>query len=227
MIGRVSRFLLAAVLVPSVALAQAPVRTPQRRPVAKAPVSFARFALAPTGNEVRFVVHEQLMTMDLPSDAIGTTRAITGGIVLAPSGQVDPAGSRITIAMDSLRTDQEHRDSWIKSHTLRTDSFPTAVLVVRELQGLPKTLPTSGTMALKLVGDLTVHGVTRPWTWDVTLTANGSDYSGKATTHLKFGDFGMEPPHLMIVVSVVDDVKLEYDFHFLKQDIPPPIRSAQ
>jgi polyisoprenoid-binding protein YceI len=207
-----------AILIPCVALTQAPARPPQRRAGAIAATAApVHFAVAPSGNEARFVVREQLMTMDLPSDAIGTTKAITGGITLTRAGKVDPAASRIIIAMDSLVSDKEHRDTWIKSHTLRTDSFPTAVLVVRELQGFPAKLPTSGTLSLKLIGDLTVHGVNRPWTWDVTLTANGNDYTGKATTHLKFGDFGMEPPRLMIVMSVVDDVALEYDFHFVRQ----------
>lgn len=216
MIGCVARFVAAAALIPSVAVAQAPTRAMRTGTAAKPPAS-VHFALAPTGNQARFIVREQLTIFQSPNDAIGTTTAITGGIAFTPSGKIDPAGSRITIAMDSLATDKENRDKWIKSHTLRTDSFPTAVLVVKELQGLPTRLPTSGTMSLKLLGDLTVHGITRPWTWDVTLTADGNDYSGKATTHLKFGDFGMEQPRLMVVISVVDDVTLEYDFHFAKQ----------
>jgi polyisoprenoid-binding protein YceI len=218
MIGRVVRFVAAAVLIPSVALAQAPTRTPPKRPPAKVPAGApVHFVLAPIGNQARFIVREQLTTIEYPIDAIGTTSAITGSITLTPSGNIDPAGSRITIAMDSLASDKENRDRWVRTHTLRTDSFPTAMLVVKELQGLPKTLPTTGTISLKLVGDLTVHGITRPWIWDVTLTANGNDYTGKATTHFKFGDFGMEQPRLMIVISVVDDVKLEYDFHFVRQ----------
>jgi polyisoprenoid-binding protein YceI len=218
MIGRVARFVAAAVLIPSVALAQTSVRPPARRPAAKpAAPAAVHFALAPTGNQARFIVREQLTTIESPIDAIGTTTAITGGITLTPSGSIDPARSRITIAMDSLASDKENRDKWIRSHTLRTDSFPTATLVVKELQGLPKTLLTTGTLALKLAGDLTVHGVTKPWTWDVTLTVDGNDFTGKATTHIKFGDFGMDQPRLMIVISVVDDVKLEYDFHFVKQ----------
>jgi polyisoprenoid-binding protein YceI len=226
MIGRVARFVVAAILFPSVALAQASPRVQRQRPAATPLAAAVHFALARTGNEARFIVHEQLMTFDTPNEAIGRATAITGGITLAPSGQVDPAGSRITIAMDSLKSDKEHRDSWIKTHTLRTDSFPTVVLVVRQLQGLPAALPVSGIIALKLLGDLTIHGVTKPWTWDATLTADGDNYTGRATTHLKFGDFGMEIPHLMIVVSVVDDVKLEFDFHFVKQAASSSVRST-
>ncbi|HEY3934843.1 MAG TPA: YceI family protein, partial [Gemmatimonadales bacterium] len=78
---------------------------------------------------------------------------------------------------------------------------------------------TSGALSLHLAGDLTIHGVTRPTIWNVTLTAKGDDYTGTATTHIKFEDFGMEQPRLMIVVSVVDDVQLQYDFHFIRNAI--------
>jgi polyisoprenoid-binding protein YceI len=212
---RIVLYTLLAILIPAAAISQAPARKAQgaRRP---APSASVHLALAPAGNEARFIVREHLMTSDLPGDAIGTTKAISGGIVIGADGKIDPTHSAITVQMATLTTDQEHRDTWIKEHTLKTDSFPTTVFVVRELQGLPAKLPSSGTMALKMVGDFTLHGVTKPWTWDVTLTANGNEYTGRATTHLKFGDFGMEQPRLMIVMSVVDDVKLEYDFHFVK-----------
>jgi polyisoprenoid-binding protein YceI len=219
MIGRIVRFMAAALMVPGVALAQAPGRGPRKPAAAMAsPAPPVHFVLASTGNEARFVVREQLMIFETPNDAIGATTAIAGSITMTPTGKVDPAGSRITIIMDSLKSDKENRDSWIKSHTLRTDSFPITSIVVREIQGLPAKLPTSGTLSVKLLGDLTIHGVTRPWTWDVALKVNGNDYSGTATTHIKFGDFGMEQPRLMIVMSVVDDIKLQYDFHFVKTD---------
>jgi polyisoprenoid-binding protein YceI len=160
------------------------------------------------------------MTVQSPSNAVGTTHAITGGITVLPSGKVDPAQSRITVDLSTLVTDKENRDRWIKSHTLRTDSFPKAVIVVRDLPGLPATLPMSGTLSLRLVGDLTIHGVTRPSTWDVTMTANGNEYTGTASTHIKFEEFGMEQPRLMIVVSVVDDVQLQYNFHFVRSATP-------
>lgn len=208
---RIVRYTAVAILIPAAVLAQAPSRQ-----VAGTNPKPAVLTLAPTGNEARFILRETLAGASFPNDAIGATRSITGGITVSPDGKIDPAGSIITIQMTSLVSDQSRRDNWIRRNTLKTDSFPTATLVIKELQGFPAVLPTSGTMSFKLIGDFTVHGVTKPWTWDVTLTANGSDYTGRATTHLKFGDFGMEQPRVMIVLSVVDDVKLEYDFHFVK-----------
>jgi polyisoprenoid-binding protein YceI len=171
--------------------------------------------LAAEGSEARFIVREQLAGATLPNDAIGSTRAITGAIVLDRSGKVDRAASRIVVALDSLRSDQERRDRYIKRRTLVTDSFPTAEFVPTELQGFPATLPPAGALTFSILGDLTVHGVTRPVRWDVEATVEGGVLSGKATTHVQFGDFGMERPRVAIVLSVVDDIKLEFDFRFV------------
>ena len=212
---RVALYTALAVLIPAAALAQAsPGAATRQRPAA--PSLPVHLVLAATGNEARFIVRETLAGASLPNDAICATKSITGEIKLGPDGKVDTATSMITVQMATLTSDQARRDGWIKRNTLKTDSFPTATLVITELQGFPTVLPTSGTISFRLIGDFTVHGVTKPWTWDVTLTANGSEFTGRATTHLKFGDFGMEQPRVMVVLSVVDDVKLEYDFHFVK-----------
>ena len=50
-------------------------------------VAGLRFVVAPMGNEVRYRIREQLVRVDLPSDAIGKTADITGGIVLALSAE--------------------------------------------------------------------------------------------------------------------------------------------
>ena len=221
MIGYGVRLGVLAFLLPGLAAAQTRGVTPRplaaaTHPRPKVVPAPSRFTLAATGNQARFIVREHLMIMDAPNDAIGVTRAISGGITLSADGRIDPAGSKIVVDLSTLTSDKENRDSWIKSHTLKTDSFPNAVFVPRQFTGIGGALPNSGTAGVKLVGDLTVHGVTRPVTWDVTLTAQGNDYVGSASTHIKFEDFGMEQPRLMIVISVIDDVKLEYDFHFVK-----------
>lgn len=176
-----------------------------------------RLSVAPQGNEARFVVREQLVRAELPNDAVGATTAITGGITLDRRGGVDSTTSRIVVDLTSLKSDRDMRDRFIKRRTIVTDSFPTAVLVVTGIKGLPATLPTSGAMTLVLTGHLTIHGVTRPSTWNVTAQADGGAITGKAVTRIQFGDFGMAQPRVAVVLSVVDDIKLEYDFSFVRE----------
>lgn len=185
----------------------------------RAPV---RYTLAPAGNEARFIVREQLAGAELPNDAIGRTRSITGGIVLDAKGAVDRSASRITVDLTTLTSDEDRRDRFIKRRTIVTDSFPTAELVVTALRGLPAALPADATLSLTLLGELTIHGVTKPTSWEVQLSVRGGELSGRATTRIRFGDFGMEQPRVAVVLSVVDDIKLEFDFRFLKDDDEKP-----
>jgi polyisoprenoid-binding protein YceI len=203
---------LIALMAPAAALGQRPATSAPPKPIV--------LVVAPTGNQARYIVREQLARMELPNDAIGSTSGITGQIVLDGQGGVDSTASRITIDLTTLKSDRENRDRYVKRNTIVVDSFPTAELVVTGIRGLPATLPTSGPLAFTLVGRMTMHGTTTLTTWEVTAVANGDAFTGKATTRVKFGDFAMKQPRVMMVLSIVDDLKLEYDFHLVKQAAP-------
>jgi len=176
-----------------------------------------RYVLAPAGNEARYRVREQIIGVNLPSDAVGTTSTITGGIVLDAAGRVVPGTSKFTVDLRTLKSDSENRDRVIQGRVLETEKFPNVELAIRELRGLPRPLPVTGEIRFELIGDLTVHGVTKPSTWQVTATPKGTGLAGKATTRFTFGDFGMPVPTSFRILSVEDDVRLEYDFHLLRQ----------
>jgi polyisoprenoid-binding protein YceI len=173
-----------------------------------------RWVLVAAGTQARYRVREQLASLSFPSDAVGTTAAVTGAITFDAAGHLMATASQITVDLTTLKSDRERRDRFIQGRTLQTDSFPTAVLVPTGLQGAPKPLPTRGSFAFQLTGDLTVHGVTRPTSWQVTAQAKDGDYTGTAATHVKFEDFGLTPPRVAVVLSVADDIALELDFHF-------------
>jgi hypothetical protein len=212
MVTRFRSILIAALplIVPAGLAGQAP------RPAARAPQPL-RLVVAPTGNEVRYIVREQLARMELPNDAIGATQSITGQIVLDGKGGVDSTASRIVIDLTTLTSDRANRDRFIKRNTIVVDSFPTAELVVTEIRGLPAPLPTSGNLSFTVLAKMTMHGTTKVTMWDGTAVANGGAFTGKVTTRVKFGDFNMTQPKVMSVLSIVDDLKLEYDFHLVEQ----------
>lgn len=172
-----------------------------------------RLVLASGGNQAKYVVREQLAELSFPSDAIGTTNAVSGAIVLDQNGSVARDQSKFTVDLRTLQSDRRQRDNFIQRNTLETSQFPSADFTPAAVQGLPTPLPTSGAVKFQLTGDLTIHGVTRPATWDVSAQVNGNDLTGTATTSFKFEDFGMQVPTVMVVLSVEDNIKLEYDFH--------------
>ena len=180
-------------------------------------VATVRLTVAPEGNEARYRVREQLANIDFPTDAIGATDGVTGALVFDDHGKLLPDSSRIVVDLTSLKSDKERRDRYIQGRTLQTDQFPTAVLVPTALRGAPVPLPASGPLKLVLLGNLTIHGATRPTSWEVTGTAAGGGYMGTAHTAFTFQDFGLEPPRLAFLLSVADTIRLEYDFHLVRQ----------
>jgi len=200
--------------MPVVAESLAPTRSVVVGRQAKA----MRFVLAIDGNEARYRVREQLAGIDFPSDAVGKTTRVEGSLLIGADGKVVRDSSRFTIDLRTLESDQTRRDNFIRRNTIQTDSFPNAVFVPASAQGLPAVLPATGDMAFTLTGDLTVHGVTKPVTWQVKAKriASGA-VTGSATTDFKFGDFGMTIPKVGRVLSVDDKITLEYDFHLVPQ----------
>ncbi len=55
-------------------------------------------------------------------------------------------------------------------------------------------MPTSGQQTFQLLGNLTVHGVTQPVTWEVNAQFGDTSVSGDATTGVQITDFGMTHP---------------------------------
>jgi polyisoprenoid-binding protein YceI len=180
-----------------------------------APTGQLRLVLDPANSEARYRVREQLANISFPTDAVGTTSAISGTIVIDPDGTVVSQESKFMVDLTTLKSDKAQRDRYIQNNTLQTRSYPTAEFVPTKVIGLPSPLPASGPVTFQLAGDLTVHGITHPTTWDVTASVDGQGLTGNASTSFTFEDFGMTPPRVPILLSVEDTIKLEVDFHLV------------
>lgn len=176
-----------------------------------------RFVTAAQGNAARYRIREQLVGLDLPTDAVGETKSVTGVISADNKGKLIPAESRFTVDVTNLVSDKERRDGFVKRRVLQTDQFPTVTLVPTSIKGLSLPLPTSGARTFDLVGDLTVRGVTHPTTWKVNAQFAPTGMNGKAVTAFTFKDFAIDQPRVPVVLSVADTIRLELDFSMLKE----------
>jgi polyisoprenoid-binding protein YceI len=199
----------ATATIPAAPVLPSPTASASPSPAASAPI---KLTIAPESSEMRFRVREQLTGRPLPGDAVGSTRAVSGEIVLSPAGAIVSDQSKITVDLRTLRSDESRRDNFIQRNTLETAQFPTAELRVREARGLPTPLPTAGEATFELLGDLTVHGVTKPVAWQVTARFGDQEITGTATTEVKMTDFNMTPPRVGPVLSIEDTTRLELDF---------------
>lgn len=171
----------------------------------------ARIDLLPGGSEARYRAQEVLSGRGF-NEAVGRTRDVSGSILLDVSGGVLTDRSRVSVDVRNLKSDNSMRDNYTRRVTLQTDRFPMANFLVSAAPGLPTPLPTSGEAAFELVGDLTVHGITRPATWQIVAAFSANEVSGTAITDIRFTDFGMEPPRAGPVLTIEDALRLEIKF---------------
>jgi polyisoprenoid-binding protein YceI len=179
-----------------------------------------RLILAPDGNEARYRVREQLVGLEFPNDAVGATNAITGRLVLNPDGRVVSGASTFVIDVTTLKSDKERRDGYLQRRTLETEQYPTVTLAPTAARGLPWPLPASGPFSFELEGDLTIRSVTRSVRWQVEAVAEAGGFSGKATTSFPFEAFELMQPKVSAVLSVENEIKLEYDFRLVPGSRP-------
>jgi polyisoprenoid-binding protein YceI len=168
-----------------------------------------------SGTQVSYRVREQLAGLKFPTDAIGTTESVTGTIVIKPDGSIDSAKSHLTIDLRTLKSDQDLRDGYVKTRTLETDKFPSAEFVPKKMDGIPAPLPAPerpDQTSFQMVGDLTVHGVTKEVTLEGYATYSRDLVSGRASTNFTFATFGLTKPTLARLLSVDDNIKLEIEF---------------
>ncbi len=183
--------------------------TPATTGAALAPAIATSFIIDQARSVARFRVNEQLAGRDLASDAVGTSKGVTGTLAFTPAGTIDATRSKVSVDLNALQSDSGMRDAFIKRATLEVSKFAMAEFVPARAEGLPSPLPATGAASFKLFGTLTVHGVAKQVAWDVTATRDGRSLTGDATTTVTFGDFGMSPPRAGAVVSVKDEIRLE------------------
>jgi polyisoprenoid-binding protein YceI len=100
----------------------------------------------------------------------------------------------------------------VRRNTLETERYPSVVFVPTELRGLPWPLPGAGTVAVTLVGDLTVRETTRRVSWEATASFRGATgLRVRARTAFPFAEFGLRVPRVSVVLGVEDTIRLEAD----------------
>ena len=66
----------------------------------------------------RYLVQEQLLRLNFPNDAIGTTKSVEGNIKIDSNGQIDKSNSLMQVNLADLKSDSSYRDRYVKNKTL-------------------------------------------------------------------------------------------------------------
>lgn len=162
------------------------------------------------GSLVGYRVREQLGGVTALTDAVGRTSAVTGNAVIEPDG----TGVRVSAAafeadLTQLQSDDGRRDNRIRSMGVESDGFPTATFALTAPVSVGANALTGTTVDVSLVGDLTIHGVTKSVTISGQARLNGDRIEIVAALTFPFSDFGMTPPSVGNFVQVQNDATLE------------------
>jgi polyisoprenoid-binding protein YceI len=175
--------------------------------VAKAPGGATTYTIAGDKSQAKVTVNEKLAQLPSPSDAVLTTNAIQGQLFLGPDTK-PVEGAKIMVDLRTLKSDRTQRDNYIRNNTLQSDQFPLAEYVITGVDGWTGPLKEGQQSTFKLLGNMTIHGVTKPVTFDTTAMMQGGAVTGTAATTFKFQDFGMTPPSVSIA-KATDTIKLD------------------
>ena len=115
-----------------------------------------------TGTEAGYRVREQLADFDAETDAVGRTSDVTGSITLTSDGTTATlTEGSITVDTTTLASDENRRDNRLRREGLQTDQFPTATFTLTQPVEVPAAALAGTATDVTLVGDLTLHGVTK------------------------------------------------------------------
>ena len=135
------------------------------------------------------------------------------GELLLDTADLTKSSVSVTIPVDSLRTDVPNFDEHLRSGDFfDLAKFPSVTFKSTKVEA-------AGDNKLKVSGDLTIHGVTKPAVLDVSVNKIGDHPMAKkpaagfdATTTVKRSDFGMGA----YVPNVSDEVKIHITTETLK-----------
>ena len=170
------------------------------------------------GSEAGYRVREQLANLPAESDAVGRTSDVTGTITVVEAGDgAQLTAGEINVDTTTIQSNENRRDNRLRTEGLQTDQFPTATFKLTQPVDVPAAALAGAATDLTLVGDLTLHGVTKA----VQIPAQAQIVNGQiaVTGSISFplSDFQIQTPNVGgFIVSIADQGALEFLVVFAK-----------
>jgi polyisoprenoid-binding protein YceI len=152
------------------------------------------------GSFVGYRVGEELVGIGAAT-AVGRTPAVTGTIVIADN---TVTSARVEADMTQLKSDDSRRDGQLRRQAIETDTYPTSTFELTQPIALPDGLADGTAFAVTLVGNLTLHGVTREVSIPAEAQLAGENLVVVGSLEIVFADYEIEKPRGAAVVSIED-----------------------
>lgn len=176
------------------------------------------FRISQDESTVTFNIYEELN--GAPFTVVGTTNQVAGDVVVDFANPNTSQVGEIVIDLSTLRTDNGNRDNAIRTRILQSnqEQYRYGRFVPTDIAGLPTSPVSVGdTITFTVTGDLTLVQVTRPVTFEVTLTVESETrIVGRGVAQILYPDFNLRIPSVPFVANVADEVDLFIDFVAIK-----------
>jgi polyisoprenoid-binding protein YceI len=143
------------------------------------------------GSEVGYRVKETISGFD--TTANGRTQAITG--TMTADGTTISKGEFI-VDMTTFESDESRRDEQFNTRVMDVANFPTSTFILTQPIDFGAIPPEGGSVNATATGDLTLHGTTKPVTFDVQGTFKNGLVGVLGQIPVVFADYGIPAPSL-------------------------------
>jgi polyisoprenoid-binding protein YceI len=157
------------------------------------------------GSEAGYRVPEILQGQKI--EAVGRTPGVTGSMTVAGSAVTAAA---FTFDMTKLASDSGKRDNQVQTRIMKTAEFPTATFTATGPIEFGKAPAEGETVSAKAVGDLMMHGTTKPVTVDVQARRKGANVEVLGSLEITFAEWGIENPSIKPFVEVGEKGTIEW-----------------
>ncbi|ALG13058.1 YceI family protein [Kibdelosporangium phytohabitans] len=141
------------------------------------------------GSQAGYRVKEILFGQD--TTAVGRTGKVTGSVAL--SGTRITSGT-VTVDMGSVATDKSGRDEQFRNRIMSVSQFPTSTFALRGQADLGAVPAVGQKVTVKASGQLTLRGVSKPVTVDLSAVRNGDTIQVQTSIPVVFADYSIPDP---------------------------------
>jgi polyisoprenoid-binding protein YceI len=171
------------------------------------------FLIVPGESTVTYEVGEVFLNQDNAFKlAVGVTSEVNGEILVDRNSPQNSTIGIIRVDVSKFESDNQRRDNAIRERFLESSLFPVVEFKPSEIQGLPESYEEGQMITFQVSGDLTIRDVTKPITFEVSLTGEGNSITGEATTTILMSDFGFGPISIAGILNTEDEVKVTFEF---------------
>ncbi len=141
------------------------------------------------GSTAGYRIKETLLGQS--NTAVGRTTAVKGSMVVGTTSV--PTGT-FTVDLTKVSSDRSQRDDQFRGRIMDTAKFPTATFVLTSPIEFG-TAPADGVEITAMAkGDLTLHGATKPVTFQVTAKRSAATIGVQGAIPIVFADYAISNP---------------------------------